>query len=321
MRTTSAGPDSPRAAAFSTVGLPAAQRLEKWEAYNASALVALACRTINGAPLEATERNLWLPHVEVAQVTGTPHVVERTARQIDRHPSRAVVLYLAMAGEAFFYHDDGVRVLKPGQAVLCDADVPFVRGFAQGLTELVLKVPRPVFDGLSEGTALRTPRVFDIAGPAGAGGHGYALARRLRSMVRGEAGEDRQLLERELLGLLRTMVCGARAGDTRSQLHAAQAFVERDLTDRNLSAARIAAGIGISERQLSRIFSEHGGVARWITDRRLDRAKAMLAAGDDRLSIGEVSHECGFASQSYFARVFKQRFAMTPLEFVRGARS
>lgn len=314
---TSSRPGMTGPVSFSTVGLPAARRLELWEHYNARALIGLSCKTIDDVPLAATERNLWLPNVELAHVTGNPHVVERTARQVGRNPAGAVVLYVALAGEAFFYHADGVEVLRPGQAVLCDADVPFVRGFAQGLTELVLKVPRPVFEGLAEDTAfrLRGPRVFDVAGAASPG---HALARLTHSALHGGPGQDRQRLARDVLGLLRAMVAGVRAGDARAQLQAAQAFVARHLTDRSLSAARVAAGVGISERQLSRLFSEHGGLARWITDRRLDRAREMLVSGA-RGSVGAVAGECGFSSRSYFARAFRQRFAETPVEVLRAA--
>lgn len=310
----------PGSARFSTVGLPVARRLELWEEYNARALIGLSCKTINDAPLEATEHNLWLPNVELAEVTGNSHVVERTVRQIDRYPAHSVVLYVAMAGEAFFYQEDGVRTVRPGQAVLCDADVPFMRGFAQGLTELALKMPRILFEGLAESPSRQAPRVFDLTGAPGANSHGRALAELMRSALRGGPGHDRQRLENDVLGLLRAMVVGAGAGDARSQLHAAQAFIERHLTDRALSAPHIAAGIGISERQLSRVFGELHGVARWIADRRLDLAHDMLTSNDaDRLSVADVARGCGFSSQSYFARVFKRRFAQTPLDVRRQA--
>ena len=298
----------PRPATFSTVGLPPARRLELWERYNAHALVGLDCRTIDGRPLSATQHNLWLPNVEIAQVTGNPHVIERTLGQIGRHPVHSVLLYVALAGEAFFYHQDGVLMLRPGQAVLCDGDTPFVRGFAQGLTELVLKVPRTLFDGLAEGTAPRGPRVFD-AEPV------PALTTLMRSALR-TAPDERT--ESDLLGLLRALVVGARAGGAPSQLRAAQSFIERHLTDRDLSAGRVAAAVGISERQVSRVFGEYGGVARWITDRRLDLAGELLAAArPGAVSVGDVARRCGFASQSYFARAFRQRFARTPLEVLR----
>src|SRR5687767_1145307 len=92
-----------RARAFSTTGLPPAERVALWEQHNARALVGLSCKTIDDAPLAATELNLQLPSLHFARVTGSPHLVERGAREISDRPTGCAVLYIAMAGEAFFY--------------------------------------------------------------------------------------------------------------------------------------------------------------------------------------------------------------------------
>lgn len=303
---------------FSTVGLPVARRLELWENYNARALVGLTCTTLDESPLAATESNVWLPRLEFARVTGNPHLVERTTRQIRAHPAEAVVLYITLAGEAFFHHHDGVRVLRPGQAVLCDADAPFLRGFSRRLEELALKVPRTVFEGITDGASLRTPGVFDV-GPA-SGAHGHALARLMDATLRGGGDGDLRHAESDALGLLRALVVGPGAGEVGAHLRAARAFIELHLREPGLSAARVAAAVGISERQLSRVFGREGtGVARWVLDRRLDLAYGALTSAAGRpVPIGQVARDCGFTSPSYFTRAFGQRFAMTPRE-ARGA--
>jgi AraC-like DNA-binding protein len=325
------GEPGPGPTRFSTVGLPPSRRLELWEDHNARALIGLACKTIDGAPLAATELNLPLPRLQFAHVTGNAHMVERTRRQITSHSTDAVVLYIALEGEAFFYHQGGVLLTRPGQAVLCDADEPFVRGFSHGLKELALKVPASLFEEISEGAALRGPRVLDIqetgtaaspGTPDPLGGYGRALATLMNSALRGGPGQDPAQLEDEALGLLRSLVLGPPAGSGRSHTAAARAFIERHLRERALSAPRIAAGIGISERQLSRAFGREGAsVPRWILDRRLDLAhEALTAEGGQGASIGQVAAECGFSSQSYFSRAFKARFSVTPGEARAGRR-
>jgi len=302
---------------FSTVGLPDARRLELWEDYNARSLVGLVCTTMNEAPLAATELNVWLPNLQFAHVTGTPHLVERTTRQISAHPAEAVMLYITLAGEAFFYSQDDVRVLRPGEAVLYDADQPFARGFSRGLRELVVKIPYPVFERTFGAAPRRIPRVLDVCRTPVADVHGRALAGLMRGALRGGGVQDRPRLESDALALLGALVDGPAARDAGlARLRAAQAYIERHLSDHDLSAARVAGGIGVSERQLSRIFSRQGtGVARWILERRLDLAhRALTAPADGRTSIGAVAHACGFASQSYFTRAFRQRYAATPTD-------
>ena len=96
--------------------------------------------------------------------SGSPHVVERTAEVIRRSPADAVAVYVTLRGDAWFRHEDGRRDVRPGQVLICDADRPFARGFARGLEELAIKVPRAALlarmgtagTGL---TSLRSPTV------------------------------------------------------------------------------------------------------------------------------------------------------------------
>src|SRR3954454_5651106 len=155
---------APRPVRFSTAGLPDAERIARWEDHNAQALVGLRCRTLGEGILEATEVNLQLPQLHLARVRGTSHVVERPPEVIRRHPADAIAVYLTLVGEAFFYNDDGVRILRPGQLVVCDADRPFIRGFSRGLEELAIKVPRSLFRELTGRGSVPTPLVRDFSG-------------------------------------------------------------------------------------------------------------------------------------------------------------
>ena len=147
---------------FSTAGLPAARRIELWEGHNAAALIGLGCHST--VPLEATEVNVPLGRVQLARVTGSPHVVERSAAFIRRDPADAVAVYVTLRGDAWFRDENGTRELRPGQLLICDADRPFARGFARGLEELAIKVPRealalvkgPVVTAFAPGP-IRTP--------------------------------------------------------------------------------------------------------------------------------------------------------------------
>src|SRR3954447_25615570 len=117
--------NAPGPVGFSTVGLPEEQRVELWESHNADTLIGLRCRTLTATALEATEINVELDRVHLARVRGSSHVVERDLTMIRERPAEAVALFFSLVGEAFFYHDDGVRTVQPGQMLMCDTDRPF----------------------------------------------------------------------------------------------------------------------------------------------------------------------------------------------------
>lgn len=74
----------------------------------------------------------------------------------------------------------------------------------------------------------------------------------------------------------------------------------------------------IANRSLSafkRDFKKHYKTSpgKWVTNRRLKRAKAMLQTGNK--SISEVAFDCGFKNSSHFSRVFREKFSLTPSNY------
>jgi len=292
--------------AFSTEGLPEGRRVELWESHNAAALIGLRCRTLTAAPLTATEINVQLPRVHLARVRGTSHVVERDQELIRRRPAGSVALYFSLAGEAFFYHDDGVRTVQPGEMLICDADRPFLRGFSHGLEELVLKIPRLVFAEVTGIAELSQPRVTTF-GPDG-NAVARALARRVGAVARTENPEP--VDEQALLDLVAALAGPGRHGVSGTYRAAAHAYIDLHLGDPALSAARVAAAVGISARHLSRVFAEAGSsVPQYILGRRLEAARRLLdhPATAPR-TVAEVARRSGFASISHFSTAFTARF-------------
>jgi AraC-like DNA-binding protein len=291
---------------FSTVGLPDHDRIERWEDHNADALIGLRCRTLDTSQLEATEINLQLDSIGLARVVGTSHVVERDAELIRRRPSDAVVMYFSLVGDAFFYSADGVRTVRPGQLLMCDADRAFMRGFSRGLEELVVKMPRSVFDDVADARSLADPVVFDFS--RGGNAHAAALAHHVNRATRSIDPVPPD--EKAILELISVLATGARDDLNTAHRSAAKSFIERRIADPSLSATVVADAIGISARHLSRVFAADGvSVPRYILARRLDLARGLLekpAAAS--MSIAEIAHHCGFASAAHFSNAFVLRF-------------
>jgi AraC-like DNA-binding protein len=316
---------------FSTAGLPAGRRIELWEGHNAAALIGLNCHST--IPLEATEVNVPLGQVQLARVTGSPHVVERSAAFIGRDPADAVAVYLTLRGAAWFRDENGTRELRPGQLLICDADRPFARGFAHGLEELAIKVPRVAL-AMSRAVSIKVPVVVSF-GP-GQDPYARALARMAGRAARTEhqvAADEAAILD--LVAVLaadggtarRTgRRASARAGygadRTAAALRAAAyGFVEDHLADPGLGATMIAAAIGISERHLSRVLAAGGTtVPRLVRSRRLEVAHAMLSGPCGPVpAVAEVAARCGFTSAAYFSHAFSQRFGLRAGEVRRAA--
>ncbi|MFC3050449.1 helix-turn-helix domain-containing protein [Kordiimonas pumila] len=89
--------------------------------------------------------------------------------------------------------------------------------------------------------------------------------------------------------------------------------VDESLRDANLSPTKIAKKLGMSRASLYRATAPFGGVQRFITDRRLALAHAILTSGDHKnYSITDLAYDLGFNAESTFRRVYKQQYGMSP---------
>lgn len=89
-----------------------------------------------------------------------------------------------------------------------------------------------------------------------------------------------------------------------------------DLMEGNLETplpiAEICREIGVSHRQLDRLFARHVGKtpALYYRDIRLDRARGLVT--QTFLSMSEIACASGFSSQVHFSRAYSDRFGMPP---------
>lgn len=79
-----------------------------------------------------------------------------------------------------------------------------------------------------------------------------------------------------------------------------------------LSQVELAAAVGVSRRQLERLFRRHMGRPpnRHYMQLRLDRARKLLLQTD--MTVVDVAMACGFVAASHFAKCYRQFYGLTP---------
>ena len=81
-----------------------------------------------------------------------------------------------------------------------------------------------------------------------------------------------------------------------------------------VTSAEIADRLGVSPRQVQRIFANNGfeSPLKYYQNLRLNRAQQLIE--QTRMSLTEVGIACGFEKLSAFNKCFKRRFGVTPRE-------
>jgi AraC-like DNA-binding protein len=106
------------------------------------------------------------------------------------------------------------------------------------------------------------------------------------------------------------------AAAQKARLRSVKAWIEKHLTDPDLSLEKIAKDNGVSLRHLHYLFRlTEVSVSEWILDRRLQRCYDVLTRPELRsLSVTEVAYRLGFSSSSHFSTVFRRKFGHSPSE-------
>jgi AraC family transcriptional regulator, glycine betaine-responsive activator len=103
----------------------------------------------------------------------------------------------------------------------------------------------------------------------------------------------------------------AQVGIFHQHLIQAAQLMEANIED-PLSLDDVADRVGVSRRQIERLFKRHLGMvpSKFYLEARLRRARSLLLQTD--LSIMEIAVACGFESPPHFSRCYRSHFGCTP---------
>ncbi|UCJ17364.1 GlxA family transcriptional regulator [Pseudomonas sp. MM211] len=164
-----------------------------------------------------------------------------------------------------------------------------------------------------------TQELFEIDGRRITSAGGTSSLDLMLGLIGRDHGESLsiQVSEQFVLGRIRTrldhqrMQVSSRYGIHDKKLALVIAEMER-CTEEPRSPRQLADTVGITPRQLERLFRQHLDTTpiTFYLGLRLDKARQLLRQSD--LSVLEVALACGFESASYFARRYRTRFAVSP---------
>ena len=107
-----------------------------------------------------------------------------------------------------------------------------------------------------------------------------------------------------------------RGGLGAARLRTVNELVRAKMED-ELTLVEMAQSVELSPAHFSRMFRKSTGETphQFVLRQRIERAKEMLRAPETR--VLDVAVACGFKTQQHFARVFRQIFGASPIEYRR----
>lgn len=117
---------------------------------------------------------------------------------------------------------------------------------------------------------------------------------------------------------MQVSIISRKAGENNPLAEQIVRYVKAHFQDPSLSAAQVAAEMGISVSHLSRVINKSLGCAfpELLQKTRLEYAEEQLSQNAG-LSISDLAQKCGFSSSSYFSASFKKMYGMNPSNYYR----
>ena len=293
----------------------------------------VVCRSLVALDVQPAEPERFFGRIAAAElgrltmtdITSRPQDARRTQRLISHDPQRYLKVGLLAEGRCVVTQHGREAQLGSGDLVCYETGAPYAFHMQTPFRLGVFMIP-------ASGAEHRMPR-FEKASAipvAGNTGLGRVISTTLRSVLAGaeasasadptlagiHIGEAVTNLAAALVAELTGLTPDENAARTALTGHI-RAFIERNLTDPNLSPGTIAASVNISVRYLYKLFEQDGvTVSEWIRNRRLDNTVRDLA--DPHLAhrtIAGIGARWGFRDPAHLSRVFRAREGISPREF------
>ena len=283
-------------------------------------MVGLNCSSLEQDDFQARYQYVDLGKIRLTDIVAKQHVVERTPALVRAREKDSIFLIMQLRGTAFINRANECVVLKEGDCVVYDTDRPYMHGFPGFMRHVIIDAPGEEFRLRFPGWSLKEAVRYDSSI-----GQGRSIATAFRQILsqhhpfKAVDGVDRGF-EIDVWEILRAAYTLSQ-GSKRSIYHALMVerikkFIKANLRDPDLAPPVIANEIGISVRQLNRLFStEPHTVGATIMSMRLDQCRTdLLRRSTVGSTVSEIAYHWGFRSTAHFSRRFREAFGYAPSE-------
>lgn len=306
---------------YSTGTVAPHRRVEFWNEHASGLITGLRVQPDSEIQFEASLKAVEFAGIGFAEAISTPTRVVHTQHCASHPAGSAYLIHLQRQGSCLNRQMKTDVMLQAGDFVLCDSTLPCELVLGGDNRMLVVRIPQATLK-----RRLPTPEVYInryMPGQCGASG----LVSRFLNLFWDQCQLDLGQMTAERMAdticdLLATAFLDASrqpSGDSTVQTLwklRIRHFIDQHLSDPDLSPPMIAGRFRVSPRYIHKMFeNEDEALSRYILRRRLEACHRSLAdRAQAAKTVSVIAFEWGFNSTTHFARVFRERYGVSPSE-------
>ena len=310
----------------STQDVPPAQRFDYWSDVLASAIVPIVIRCPSPRQFESNLISAPLGPITVTTISGSPHDILTTQREIAQSRGRSFHLVTCRNQPWTMTHRGRARLL-PGELAFFDSQLEFELNCPDSYEYLNLALPPEWLATWGSNLEGLTGRRIPADSEWGRVLSGYVSqlspefilhAPLAASVLADQIGALLALAAYELSG------SPLKASPTeRCLLERIHDCLMQRCTEPQLTAGDIAGALNVSPRTLHRVLASGGETfGQQLLKARTQVAVRMLQSRVfDHVTTAEIGRRAGFADASHFARVIHQGTGRTPRQLRQGRKA
>lgn len=296
-------------------------RFSYWqEAIGEEILTLQLARRQNNNPFNATLNSISVSDISINKVHSSEHTAALTQDMIGDLTNFYYFLIIQTSAQVLVKQHNCDFRLGIHDAILVDGSSPFILDFPETFGCYSIRIPGQQLNPLIDDPirAVTTP----ISGRSALG---RAIVNYVLFTQNTFANPDQQgLLVDNLLGLIALATSASEMGIEYGKVSRKVAlynqikqFISQQIDNPHLTADLIAQQFYISVSYVYKLFAESGeSLGEHIRSQRLEHV--ALALRDDTYSaytVSDIALQYGFTDMSYFWRLFKKKFQMTPIDY------
>lgn len=259
----------------------------------------------------------------INRVVSEEHIADLTKAGISRLKSHYYKLHMQKTSIAKVRQYGSEIVLHPGDAILIDSISPFHLDFPTSFEAYSIRIPREALRPM-----LRDPIAAATTPIPGRSPLCKALKHYIHFLmdvtVKPLTEDQIELYLDNLMGLIAVATSASAEGQEAAynsgrekKISQIKRYILSNLENPELSPTNVANHFSISVSYLHKLFAkEDQTFGSFLREHRLDYAATYLQNHTSgRHTISELAYHLGFNDLSYFWRLFRDRYGMTPRKF------